>query len=169
MTDARDVDGPASAAMREAGLARPVLGWWGWLGDRHVIAALAAAVPVWLALAAGWGGSMAAPAGLAAWFGFVVLQPAAEELAFRGVLQGWLLRRDAARRWGLVTRANVFTSVAFASLHLPWQPVGWAFAVLAPSLLLGHLRERQGSVLPCVALHAVYNAGFACVAWWLHG
>jgi membrane protease YdiL (CAAX protease family) len=41
--------------------------------------------------------------------------------------------------------------------------------VFVPSLVLGHLRERLGSVLPCFAVHATYNAGFAVVAWSVHG
>jgi hypothetical protein len=37
-----------------------------------------------------------------------------------------------------------------------------------PSILFGHLRDRFGSVLPAMMLHAYYNAGFALAAWWIH-
>lgn len=160
---------PVAPAWRVAGLARPAPGWWRWMADGHVLAALVAAVPVWAVLGASLGAQMQAPAGRAAWIGFVLLQPAAEELAFRGVLQGWLLRRTAAKRVGPFSRANVLASLAFATLHLATQPVPWALAVLAPSLVFGHLRDRLGSVLPGIAMHAAYNAGFASLAWWVHG
>jgi hypothetical protein len=30
------------------------------------------------------------------------------------------------------------------------------------------MRERFGSVWPAVFVHAIYNAGFALAAWWVH-
>ena len=39
-----------------------------------------------------------------------------------------------------------------------------ALATAAPSLLLVHLRERFGSVLPAMFVHAFFNAGFGLVA-----
>ncbi|HUW00197.1 MAG TPA: CPBP family glutamic-type intramembrane protease [Gallionella sp.] len=46
------------------------------------------------------------------------------------------------------------------------HPVGvWA----GPSLVLGHLRERLGSVWPAMLVHAVYNAGFGLTAWLVVG
>jgi membrane protease YdiL (CAAX protease family) len=87
---------------------------------------------------------------------------------FRGLLQGQLLRVTAVngqpRRWGPISRANGLTTLAFVALHLPTQPMLWALAVAAPSLVLGHLRERLGSAWPAVGVHAFYNAGFALVA-----
>jgi membrane protease YdiL (CAAX protease family) len=63
----------------------------------------------------------------------------------------------------------VLVTVAFVLLHLRAQPLAWALAVAAPSLVFGHLRERFGSVWPAVLVHAVYNAGFGLTAWWGHG
>ena len=91
-----------------------------------------------------------------------------EELVFRGVLQGQLLRLTSARRIGLLTVANLCTTAGFVAMHLPNQPPLWALAVALPSLLFGHLRDHFGSVLPAVMLHAYYNAGFALTAWWVH-
>lgn len=134
------------------------------------MAAMAATVPVCGLLALGWGDRMAVPAGALAWGMFVFVQPAIEEFAFRGVLQGALAdalaRRRPAPRWGPLSAANALTSVAFVLLHLVHQPAAWALAVFVPSLVLGHLRERLGSLWPAVGMHALYNAGFGLAACW---
>jgi Type II CAAX prenyl endopeptidase Rce1-like len=49
--------------------------------------------------------------------------------------------------------------------HLFAQPMLWTVSAAAPSMVLGHLRERFGSLLPVILLHAYYNAGFALSAW----
>jgi membrane protease YdiL (CAAX protease family) len=136
--------------------------------DPHLIAALLAAVPVWAALGLWAGPWLRAPAGAWGWFSLVLLMPLLEEGVFRGLLQGQLLRVTAVhgqpRRWGPISWANGLTTLAFVALHLPNQPMLWALAVAAPSLVLGHLRERLGSAWPAVGVHAFYNAGFALVA-----
>lgn len=148
----------------ECALLRPANGWWGWSRDPHVLRAAGAAVPVWAALALAVGPHMRAPGGPWAWAVLAFLLPVAEELVFRGLLQGQLLRLSAWRRVGPVSAANLLTSFAFAVAHLWAQPPAWALATMVPSLVLGHLRERLGSVWPAVALHAFYNAGFFFVA-----
>jgi membrane protease YdiL (CAAX protease family) len=155
---------PRPGLREECGLVAPHGERWRWLGDRHCLLALGAAVPVWLALALWAGPQMRVPAGAWAWASLVVVQPLLEELVLRGVLQGQLLRLTRARRWGPVSVANAATTAAFVALHLPAQPLAWALAVAAPSLVFGHLRERLGSVWPAVAMHAVYNLGFGVAA-----
>ena len=156
---------PATTGLSEAfGLVAPLRTVWAWPPDRHLLAALMAALPVWLALAAFGGGQLRAPAGAYAWLSLVLVQPLLEEAVFRGLLQGQALRLTAARRLGPLSWANLGCSVAFAALHLPTQAWPWALAVLPPSLVFGHLRERFGSVWPAVALHVVYNAGFGVAA-----
>lgn len=129
--------------------------------------ALLCAVPVWAALASGAFGALYRPHGLLAWWAFVAWQPLVEEIVFRGLLQTELLRRPA---WRLpptdlpVSRANVLTALVFAVAHVPEQGPIWALAVVPPALLLGHLRERFGSVWPAWVAHAAYNLGFAVVA-----
>ncbi len=66
------------------------------------------------------------------------------------------------------TLANLWTTAGFVALHFAAQPPGWALAVALPSLVFGHIRERFGSVVPAITLHALYNAGFAVVALWVH-
>lgn len=136
--------------------------------DPHLIAALLAAVPVWTALGLWAGPWLRAPVDAWGWLSMLLLMPLLEEWVFRGLLQGQLLHLTAVdgqpRRWGPVTQANGLTTLVFVALHLPTQPLLWALAVAPPSLLLGHLRERLGSVWPCVGVHMVYNTGFALVA-----
>lgn len=90
-------------------------------------------------------------------FFFVVLAgPLAEELLFRGVILSGLLSHHRAR-WAIVASA-----VLFGVVHLNlWQFVP-AFGM---GLVSGWLFVRTGSLWPCVAFHAAYNAvfGFAAV------
>lgn len=151
--------------LRDAGLLRPAARW---TRDRHFLAALWAALPVWLALGAWVGPSMRAPVDLAAWLSLVLVRPVIEEVTVRGLTQGWLLQQfgsPAGTRKAPVSLANLLTTAAFVALHLGSQPWAWALAVAAPSLVLGHLRERLDSAWPGVLLHACYNLGFGVVAW----
>jgi len=145
---------------------------WGWPPDPFFAAALLLALPVWLGLGMWVGPAMRAPHGPWAWLSLLLIQPLLEELVFRGLLQGlalaWLSRRGSAWRLGPLTLANLLVSAGFVLLHLRTQPLAWALAVAAPSLVLGHLRERYGSVWPSVLVHAFYNTGFGLVAWLAH-
>lgn len=153
----------------ECGLQRPRPALLRWPPDAHWALAVLGAAPVWLALAWAVGPSMFQPRGWASWLGFVLLWPLTEELLFRGLLQGQLLRLSQhagqPRRIGPLTWANALTTLAFVALHLSAQPLAWALAVALPSLVLGHLRERLASVWPAVGLHMVYNAGFGVAGW----
>jgi uncharacterized protein len=155
------------STLRDAfGVARPAPGWWAWLRDPHVLIALLAALPVWFAIGLMARDYIQVAFTTAALFSFVVAQPVVEELAFRGAFQGFLLQRGAARRVGPISLANLATTAAFVALHFTAQPPVWALAVIVPSLVFGHLRERFASVLPAIALHSIYNAGFAVTAWY---
>ncbi len=149
------------------GLSGPVSPRGAWLADAHLLAALLAALPVWFALGFAFGPQLRAPAGWGAWIALAVVQPLAEELVFRGMLQGALLTRTSRRRLGPVTFANLGTTLLFVAWHLGAQPHAWALAVTVPSLVFGHLRERLASVWPAVMVHMVYNAGFGLTAWWV--
>jgi membrane protease YdiL (CAAX protease family) len=94
----------------------------------------------------------------------IVLFPFAEEVLFRGALQGWLLRHEALRfRQGPLSGANLCTSLGFACAHVPAQGPEWALAVFVPSLFLGILRERSGSLRWPICAHVAMN-----LAWFLH-
>lgn len=168
---ATDPSSPLTLA-QECGLNGPRPALLRWPPDTHLALALGAALPVWLALGLLIGPQMRAPAGWAAWVSLVLVQPLLEELVFRGILQGQALqltsRGGQPRRLGPVTLANVLVTAGFVALHLRNQPLAWALAVAAPSLVFGHLRERYASVWPAVLVHAIYNAGFGLTAWLAH-
>jgi len=91
-----------------------------------------------------------------------VVSPILEEIVFRGGLQFWLVQKAPfARRivFG-ITLANVCVSALFALFHLFNQAPIWAAAVFVPSLVFGWAMDRYKSVLPCIALHMLYNLGF---------
>lgn len=147
------------------GLGRPARGWWHWMSDLHFMLAVLAAVPVWLAFGALAGDRLQVNFAVYALISLLLVQPAVEEVVFRGALQGSLLAHGWHRHIGPVSIANLVTTAAFAVLHLPAQPPLWALGVAAPSLVFGHVRERFDSVLPAVVLHSIYNAGFAATAF----
>ncbi|MBN1504095.1 MAG: CPBP family intramembrane metalloprotease [Candidatus Eisenbacteria bacterium] len=79
--------------------------------------------------------------------GVVLAAAAAEELLFRGFLQGSL--EDRRGRWSAI----VLTSLVFAVLHDPWRLVPVFFI----GVLLGYLASRGGSVYYSMVGHAVTN------------
>ena len=132
---------------------------WSWLADPRFALALLAGVVFWLALA--WLGERGPALGVAALVSLVLLQPLIEELLFRGLLQGRLTARPWGRRqFGGITLANLLVSLLFTALHFIGHPPLWATGVLLPSLLYGYFRDRHDSVLPAIALHVFYNAGY---------
>ncbi len=125
--------------------------------DFHLLLALLAPLVVWPWVAEGYH--------LADWrllntVAFFTLIPVAEEMLFRGWLQGWLLRkRWFSQQLKNVSRANLCTSLVFAMAHL-WQH---AFMLLPGyfivSLVLGHFRERYRGIMVPILLHGYYNFG----------
>lgn len=131
----------------------------GWLADPRFALALLVGVVFWLTLA--WLGEPAPVYGAAALVSLVLLQPLVEELLFRGLLQGWLGTWAWGRRQlGGISLANLVVSLVFTALHFINHPPLWAAGVLLPSLAYGYFRDRHGSVLPAIALHVFYNAGY---------
>jgi uncharacterized protein len=80
-----------------------------------------------------------------------VLAGSAEEVFFRGYMQGRLRERFTP------AVAVVMTSVGFALLHLEWIHAGMALVL---GLWLGFVTEQAGSALPAVAAHVINNALF---------
>ena len=83
-----------------------------------------------------------------------VLAGSAEEVFFRGYMQGRLRERFTP------AVAVMLTSVAFALLHLEWIHAGMALVL---GLWLGFVTEQAGSALPAVAAHVINNALFTLV------
>jgi membrane protease YdiL (CAAX protease family) len=91
----------------------------------------------------------------ASMFAVTFVVPVLEEIIFRGYLQTSLTKRVGA------LKAIVMSSALFASFHFAagqginnFNIVGTLFVL---SLFLGFLRERQGNLLPSMALHATFN------------
>jgi uncharacterized protein len=79
----------------------------------------------------------------------VAIPAISEELFFRGLLLPGLARRYGARV------SLVVTSVLFGLFHI--MPVAIVYATLA-GFALGFVRQRTGSLLPCIAMHGAFNA-----------
>jgi membrane protease YdiL (CAAX protease family) len=92
---------------------------------------------------------VAKPGALVAVFLFNLLAIGfAEEFAFRGVIQGYLMRRCPGHGWLGLSRANVLTASLFAWSHNPSldpQQLSWLLFTFAMGLAMGVVRERTGS------------------------
>lgn len=131
------------------------------LGDRHFVLALTTGAAVLLGLRLFFPGLLPRAASPALLLSLLLWQPLLEELLFRGVIQ-WQLRQAAWGRLNFagISCANWATSALFALAHGVTHEPPWAAAMLLPSLLFGHMRERFASVYPALALHISYNAGY---------
>jgi membrane protease YdiL (CAAX protease family) len=90
----------------------------------------------------------------------LVLAPVTEEVLFRGFLQGGLLGRNWFKQMTAgVSRANLFTSCAFAGVHLWQHPLLLIPGYFVVSIVLGFFRERYGGLLVPILLHSYYNFG----------
>lgn len=88
----------------------------------------------------------------------VLWAPVIEELAFRGVVQGYLSTRTLGRRiFAGLSVANIVAAVLFTAWHLVYRTDLGAWLVFFPALVFGYFRDRHGSVVPCMILHAAYN------------
>ena len=152
----------ANSILRDIGLSF----WPPFLKDRLFIVALVAALPVWAII---W--IKVAPTFtitnqslLLIVVITVVWHPILEELLFRGIIQGSLIKKPFAQKQLIgLTAANWITSLLFVVAHFWYQPVAWALTVIFPSLIYGFFRDRYSSIYPCIALHAVYNGGFTAI------
>lgn len=156
---------PLTTGMAQACLARE-LGLDfdpGFLRERRFYLALLAAPCALLLLdrlMPGWRAGRAIPAEMAVTL--VLWAPLLEELLFRGVIQGQLARHTRFRlSLAGVSLANLATSLLFGLAHLFHHSPSWAIAVILPSLVFGHFRDRHG-LYPALLLHAAYNG---CYAW----
>jgi membrane protease YdiL (CAAX protease family) len=104
----------------------------------HVVAGLATTLPL----------------ALGATLAIGLLGPFAEELAFRGVVWGYVEGRFGPRA------AWAISSLLFAGAH--WEPAHIAL-VLPIGILLGWVRWRSASLWPCVVAHIINNT---LVVWW---
>jgi membrane protease YdiL (CAAX protease family) len=87
--------------------------------------------------------------GLGAELFCIALMPGVwEELAFRGLILGQLQRSVGARE------AIVLSALLFGVIHLAWLSLPYLVGL---GVLLAALRQRSGSLLPGMVLHAAHN------------
>jgi membrane protease YdiL (CAAX protease family) len=93
---------------------------------------------------------------LAALIGYGVLlafvAPLAEELFFRGFVFG-VLREKIGTVWGVLA-----TGLVFGLVHVAGSPIETVGVLIILGSLLCVLYLQTGSLLPCIALHAINNA-----------
>lgn len=90
----------------------------------------------------------------------VVFYPLVEELVFRGLLQELVHEYISHHSLGLISVANLVTSVAFTAMHFIYHAPLWAALVFFPSLVFGFFKDRTGRLTAPILLHIFYNAGF---------
>ncbi|MFG6443922.1 CPBP family intramembrane glutamic endopeptidase [Microbacterium sp. P06] len=93
----------------------------------------------------------------------VILRAVGEEVLFRGLLGGVLMRR-LGFAWGNVLQAVLFVLPHLALLAIDvrtWPIIPVQFAA---GLLLGWLRYRTGSFVPGAAVHAISNVAAGIIA-----
>jgi CAAX protease family protein len=81
-----------------------------------------------------------------------VLAPIAEEFFFRGYFYG------ALRNWRGLLPAAVLTGLVFGGIHAGSAEVAFLVPLAVFGFALCLLRERTGSLYPCLALHCVNNS-----------
>ena len=89
----------------------------------------------------------------------VLVIPILEELVFRGLVQEYIYQHTKIR-WGLLSVANLITSLLFTVMHFLFHAPLWAVAVIFPSLVFGYFRERHVSLVTPIILHIFYNLGY---------
>jgi membrane protease YdiL (CAAX protease family) len=93
-----------------------------------------------------------------------VIAPVAEEVFFRGYFFG------ALRNWRGPWPAALLTGVVFGAIHVGSAPVEFLLPLAILGFMLCVVRWRTGSLLPCIALHAINNAlAFGVVEDWTAG
>jgi membrane protease YdiL (CAAX protease family) len=80
-----------------------------------------------------------------------VVAPIAEELFFRGFFFG------ALRNWHGPWLAALLTGLVFGGIHAFGTPAGYLLPLAVLGFMLCVVRWRTGSLLPCMALHAINN------------
>ncbi|MGH8128516.1 MAG: lysostaphin resistance A-like protein [Gammaproteobacteria bacterium] len=91
---------------------------------------------------------------------FIVAAPIQEEIIFRGLIQTTLTRHLqgtfslAGMRFSIPA---VSAALLFGLIHLGVNPLA-AIGAFVLGLLAGELRQRSGSLLPAILVHAIFNA-----------
>ena len=96
------------------------------------------------------------------WFTAVVMAPLFEEFFFRGFLLSGLMRSRLGS-----SGAVLATSIVWTAIHLQYDSFELG-ALLIFGVVLGWARVATGSIIPCLAMHAAFNAvSLATCAYYL--
>lgn len=116
-----------------------------------------------VALAIAWGASPAS----AATVRLLLLAPLLEEIVLRAGLHEALLRRWPAhgRCTGHALAINAATACVFAAAHMVLRGGPLAALTAGPALLIGLVYQRWRRLIPCIALHALFNASWLLLSW----
>jgi membrane protease YdiL (CAAX protease family) len=91
---------------------------------------------------------------LASLLGMCLLAPVLEEMLFRGIILRAFLHQYDRRK------AILASALIFGAAHLNIYQFVIAFGL---GLVLGWLYERTQSLIPCIALHGLYNSSIAAL------
>jgi membrane protease YdiL (CAAX protease family) len=80
-----------------------------------------------------------------------ILGPLAEELLFRGLMQG-MLARKGRNAFGTIA----LPAIIWAAIHINYSITVIAILFVA-GLLLGASRWRTGSIVPAILMHVIWN------------
>jgi len=131
-----------------------------YFADRFFYFAIAAALPALLAVTwvvPNWHQHIVINTALL--FSFIIWQPIIEEMLFRGIIQGQLIKNNWAKlNYYGFSLANVITSLLFMSMHFINHSAFWAVSVILPSLVFGYFRDKYSQIYPALILHSSYNA-----------
>lgn len=91
-----------------------------------------------------------------------VVRPVLEELVFRGLFQGWLIKYKRFKYEVIgISLANIVVSILFALFHFMSHSLFMAMLVFIPSVVFGYFRDRfHGRLMPSISLHCFYNIGY---------
>jgi membrane protease YdiL (CAAX protease family) len=93
---------------------------------------------------------------LAALIAYAVLlafvAPLAEEFFFRGFTYGVVREKFG------IAGGTIFTGIVFGLVHVAGSPIETVGVLVILGMLLCVLYQRTGSLLPCIALHAINNS-----------
>ncbi|MHC4201266.1 MAG: CPBP family glutamic-type intramembrane protease [Planctomycetota bacterium] len=142
-----------------------------------IIVAAGCAVGIAMGVANRWSSDQALFPGALRWFALVAGSiGAAEELAYRGYIQGRV--RSLGAFPAVVMAALCHTAYKCALFLLPAPPVEIDLCFLATSTLLaglvaGALRELGRSAIPAIAAHVCFDivvyGGLERAPWWVWG
>jgi len=95
-----------------------------------------------------------------------VLAPLLEELVFRGLIQGYFRQHTQAKKTFVgISAANLLTSLLFVLMHWLTRDGYTAALVFLPSVYLGVVRDRIGSLLTCMFIHVFWNFTWYLTLW----